>query len=60
MKRMETILNEKYDNHILPFLWMHGEDEHVLRDYMVKIEKSNIHAVCVEARPHPEFVQEQW
>ena len=60
MKRMETILNEKYDNHILPFLWMHGEDERVLRDYMEKIEKSNIHAVCVEARPHPEFVQEQW
>lgn len=47
-------------NHIFPLFWQHGEDEIILRDYMDKIEQSGIKAVCVEARPHPDFVGDKW
>ena len=48
------------NNHILPFLWLHGEDEATLRDMLQKIHESNIGAVCLESRPHPDYVGEQW
>ncbi len=48
------------NNHILPFLWMRGEEEPVLRTEMEKIAECGIGAVCVEARPHNEFCREGW
>ncbi|MBQ4088820.1 MAG: hypothetical protein IJC56_02940 [Clostridia bacterium] len=48
------------NNHILPFLWLHGEDEATLRDMLQKIHASNIGAVCLESRPHPDYVGDQW
>lgn len=55
-----NLLEGKYDNHILPFFWQHGEDEAVLREYMEVIHSSGIGAVCVESRPHPDFCGEKW
>lgn len=60
MKKLRIVLENKEKNHILPFLWMHGEEEGILREYMQKIKDSNISAVCLEARPHPEFVGNRW
>lgn len=48
------------ENHILPFLWMRGEEESVLRNEMEKIYESGIRAVCLEARPHPDYAGEGW
>ena len=48
------------NNHILPFLWLHGEDEATLRDMLQKIHASSIGAVCLESRPHPDYVGDQW
>lgn len=47
-------------NYILPFFWQHGETEAVLREYMGAIQACGIGAVCVEARPHPDFVGPRW
>lgn len=47
-------------NYIFPFLWMRGEDEQTIRTEMEKIHQANIGAVCVEARPHPDFAGEGW
>lgn len=47
-------------DHILPFLWLHGESEETLREYMGVIAASNIGAVCVESRPHPDFLGDRW
>ncbi len=47
-------------NHILPFLWMRGESEEILREEMEKIDECGIGAVCVEARPHEEFCKAGW
>lgn len=60
MEKIQQILQNKYDNHIFPFLWMHGEEEVVLREYMEQIEQSGIKAVCIEARPHPDFLGKKW
>lgn len=46
--------------HIFPFLWLHGEPEQVLREYMEAIYNANIRGVCVESRPHPDFCGPQW
>ncbi len=58
--RLEDVLQGREQNYILPFFWQHGEDESVLRHYMHVIHDANIGAVCVEARPHPDFAGEQW
>lgn len=54
------ILNEQPVNYILPFFWQHGEDEAILREEMQRIQDSNIGAVCIEARPHPDFGGPLW
>lgn len=48
------------ENHLFPFFWQHGEDEKVLVEYVEKIYQSGMKAVCVESRPHPDFVGEKW
>ena len=53
-------LTGKHSNYILPFLWLHGEDEMILRDYMRAIDESGVKAVCLESRPHPDFCGNGW
>lgn len=59
-KTIKDLINGQADNYILPFLWMRGEEEHVIREEMEKIYESGIKAVCVEARPHPDFAGPKW
>lgn len=48
------------NNHILPFMWLHGEDEATLRTLLQKIRACGIGAVCLESRPHPDFAGDTW
>ena len=59
-EKITKLLNGKGGNYIFPFFWQHGEEEGVLRKYMEVIEKSNIKAVCVESRPHPDYCGPGW
>ena len=45
---------------IMPFLWLHGEGEALIREGMARIFDSGIGAVCVESRPHPDFLGDGW
>jgi alpha-L-rhamnosidase len=58
--RLDDVLNGKEENYILPFFWQHGEEEEVLREEMARIHEAKIRAVCVEARPHPDFLGPKW
>jgi len=60
MERLKDNLNEQNDNYILPLFWQHGEEASELCHYLEMIEKSGIHAVCVESRPHPDFLGDTW
>ena len=57
---IQNLLQDRGGNYILPFFWQHGETEEVLREYMGAIYDCGIGAVCVEARPHPDYVGPQW
>ena len=57
---IHDVLDHQEGNYMLPFFWQHGEDEETLRRYMGAIYDANIRAVCVEARPHPDFAGTKW
>ena len=57
---LQKVLDGQAENHLFPFLWLHGEDEATLRHMMDAIEKAGCKAVCVESRPHPDFCGPQW
>lgn len=48
------------DNYILPFLWMKGESQEIIREEIEKIDECGIKAICLESRPHPDFLGERW
>ena len=56
----QQVLSGTYDNHVLPFLWMKGESQETIAEYLEKIAASDIHEVCLESRPHPDFCGEGW
>jgi hypothetical protein len=58
--RVEQLLSDRGENYIFPFFWQHGEEEAVLREYMDVIQSCGIQAVCVECRPHPDFIGPKW
>ena len=58
--KIQRLLQGKGGNYLLPFFWQHGENEDTLRRYMKIIHESNIGAVCVESRPHPDFCGPGW
>lgn len=59
-KRLQEVLRGEEGNYILPFFWQHGESEEKLREMMGAVQDSGIGAVCVESRPHPDFVGPGW
>ncbi len=58
--RLEEVLHGQEANYLLPFIWQHGEEEAIIRQEMARIFDSGIRAVCVEARPHPDFIGPRW
>ena len=47
-------------NHIFPFFWLREQTEEVLRKEIEKVYECGIRAVCLESRPHPDFMGPQW
>ena len=47
-------------NYILPFLWMRGEEESIIREEIAKIDECGVKAVCLESRPHPDYAGPLW
>ena len=45
---------------ILPFLWLHGEDEETLRQGVREIAASGCGSLCAESRTHPDYLGESW
>lgn len=60
MKKIQQNLSGNCENHILPFLWIHGETPERMRQEIKHIYDSGIRALCVEARPHIDFNGPKW
>ncbi len=58
--KLQNALHNTSANHILPFFWQHGEDDTTLLAELRSIYDSGIRAVCVEARPAPDFGKDPW
>jgi hypothetical protein len=58
--RLKEVLEGREHNYILPFLWQHGEEEQAIREEMARVHEAGIGAVCIEARPHPDFLGPKW
>lgn len=60
MKKVEKLLNNEVSNHLFPFFWQHGESNETITEYMEKISETGIKSICIESRPHPDFLGEGW
>ena len=60
MKRLEEALAGREDSYILPFLWMKGESRPVIREELDRIQECGIREICLESRPHPDFLGDSW
>ncbi len=60
MSGYQNIFKKDPGNYLYPFFWQHGESHEVLEEYVDKINESGMKALCIEARPHPDFVGDQW
>ncbi|CAM4258359.1 hypothetical protein FHS16_001518 [Paenibacillus endophyticus] len=58
--RLKDVLEGQEQNYILPFLWQQGEEEGAIRNEIARVHESGIGAICVEARPHPDFLGPKW
>lgn len=61
---MEKSINEAIkninSNYLMPFVWMRGDEESIIREEIQKVYACDIHAFCVEGRPHPDYCKQQW
>ena len=46
--------------HLLPFLWLHGEDDQTLIQGIQSIADSGCRLFCAESRTHPDFLGPSW
>lgn len=60
MKRLNEVLNNKGQNYLYPFFWQKGQDDKTIIEYIDKIYNQGIKALCIESRPHPEFLEDGW
>ena len=56
----ECLSNQVPGKYLFPFLWMHGEEQSVLREEIEAIYHCGIREFCVESRPYEQFEEEPW
>lgn len=59
-KRLQDILSSREENYVIPFYWQHGNHRDKIPEQVDRIFRSGCRAICVEARPHPKFCEEEW
>ena len=59
-KRLKDALVNEEENYIFPFFWLKINHKETIHEEMEKFVKCGVKALCIEARPYPEFAQESW
>lgn len=59
-KQLKECLENKENDYIFPFLWLHGESHEQLKKQILAIKQSGCNSFCAESRPFPRFCEEQW
>ena len=47
-------------SYLCPLFWQHHEEEAVLREELQRMKENGIGGFIVEARPHPDYLEENW
>ena len=58
--KLRESLTDKEENYVLPFFWLKVNHHESIVEEMDKFVKCGVKALCVEARPYPEFAKESW
>ena len=53
---LETALAGRAPSYLTPLLWLHGEEETLLREEVAQMHENGIGSFVVESRPHPDFL----
>lgn len=59
-ERLREALTGREENAIMPLFWQKGSPIEVVREEMERIADAGIGSVILEARPHPEFLEDGW
>lgn len=60
-QRICNLINSEYNlDYIFPFLWLKGETEETLQEYVRVLDEAGIKSFCVESRPHPDYLGDGW
>lgn len=60
MKRVIENLENKNEHYLYPFFWQKGQSNEKLKEYIDQMREQGIYNICIESRPHPEFLEEGW
>lgn len=60
MKTIDENLENKNKHYLYPFFWQKGQTNEKLKEYIDKMLEQGIHNMCIESRPHPEFLEDGW
>lgn len=60
MKKVHENLNSLNGSYLFPFFWQHGESEETLSEYIEQMYSQGIRNFCIESRPHPDFLKDNW
>ncbi len=60
LDRLRDAVAGEVPNVIMPLFWQKGGPVEVVREEMERIADAGIGAVILEARPHPEFLEDGW
>lgn len=58
--RLREVLDGRQGNYMMPFFWLHGEEESLLVREVEKIYGAGIRSMCLESRTHEDFVKDGW
>lgn len=59
-KLINDAINNTFDNHMLPFIWLHGESKERVKEEILAVKNSGVNAFCAESRPYEKFCKDEW
>lgn len=60
MDALKEVLTGRPGSFVYPFFWQQGVEPEILMRELEQIRGSGARAVCLEARPHPDFLGPRW
>lgn len=60
MQRLQENLQNKQGHYLFPFFWQKGQSNQKNCEYIEKMLEQGIYNLCLEPRPHPDYLNDGW